>query len=102
MRRRSPILILFVLLGLGVSLGFPAEDVLEAAYDESEAVPYEATPLFSIVVPLVAARTTQALSRSCPGLIPPSLFASERVLDTDAYRPTDSRILLALLHTLRC
>jgi hypothetical protein len=102
MRRASSILVLCVLLGFGVSLAVQVEDVPETAYDESEGLPYEATPLFSIVVPLVAARTTQALSRSCPRLIAPSLFASERVRDTDANRPTDARILLVLLHTLRC
>jgi hypothetical protein len=102
MRRRSPILILFVLLGFGVSLGFPAEDVLDNVYDESEAVPYEAGPLFSIVAPLEAARTTRVPSRSCPRLITPSLFASKCVPDTDAKRPANARISLSLLHILLC
>ena len=50
MRRHWSVLILFVLLGFGVSLAVPAEDVPETAYDESEALPYEGTPLFSIVL----------------------------------------------------
>ena len=45
-----------MLLSLGLSLSFPAEDVLDAIYDESEAVPYEDTPLFSIAAPLSSAR----------------------------------------------
>ena len=44
MRRPCFILILFVLLGFGVSLAVPAEDVPETAYDESEALPFEDTP----------------------------------------------------------
>jgi hypothetical protein len=44
MRRSRSILILFAFLALGLSLGFPAEDVLDALYDESEALPCESTP----------------------------------------------------------
>ena len=85
MRRCSSILILFVFLGFGVSLAVPAEDVPETTYDEPEALPYDDTPLFSIVVPLVAARTTQAVSSSLRhGLGAPSLFAPARVRETDA------------------
>ena len=103
MRRPCSILILFVLLGFGVPLAVPAEDVPETAYDESEGLPYEGTPLFSIVVPLVAARTTQAVPSSLhPRLGAASLFAAARVRDTDANRPTDTRISLALLCTLLC
>jgi hypothetical protein len=42
-------IVVLMFLGLGLSLTFPAEDVMDAIYDESEAVPYEVTPLFSIV-----------------------------------------------------
>jgi hypothetical protein len=99
MRRRSSILILSVLLGFGVSLAGPAEDVPETVYDESEALPYESTPLFSTVVPL-AAGTIQAVPSSLRSRLgAPSLFAPARVRDTDA---TDTRISLALLCTLLC
>ena len=56
--------VFLMILTMGVSLGLPAEDVLDAVYDESEALPYEGTPLFSIVVPPVAARTTRAVLSS--------------------------------------
>jgi hypothetical protein len=104
MRRPGVVLILFVLLGFGVILLVPAEDLTETAYDESEALPYEGTPLFSIVVPLVAARTTQPVPSSLhPRLGTPFLFAPTRVRDTDdANRPADTRISLALLCTLLC
>lgn len=55
MRRASSSLVLFVLLAFGVSLVVPAEDVPETAYDESEALLYEGTPLFSIAAPKTAA-----------------------------------------------
>ncbi len=45
------VIVFVMLLSLGVSLGLPAEDVLDAVYDESEALPCETTPLFSIVAP---------------------------------------------------
>ena len=103
MRRPCFVLILFVLLGFGVSLAVPAEDVPETAYDESEALPYEGTPLFSIVVPLAAGRTTQAVPSSLhPRLGAPSLFTPARIRDTDANRAADTRISLALLCTLLC
>lgn len=53
-------LVLFVLLSFGVSLMLQAEEVLEAPYDESETLPYEGTPLFSIVVPQACGRIAKA------------------------------------------
>jgi len=39
--------VFLMILSLGVSLGLPAEDVLDAVYDESEAVPFETIPLLA-------------------------------------------------------
>jgi hypothetical protein len=103
MRRRCSILVLFVLLAFGLSLAVPAEDVPETVYDESETLPCESTPPFSIVVPLVAARTTQAPLGSLQlesGA--PSLFTAAHVRDADVHRAPDTRISLALLCTLLC
>jgi hypothetical protein len=103
MKRASSILVLFVLLGFGVCLAVPAEDVPETGYDESETLPYESTPLFSIVVPLGAARTTQAVTNLLDHkLVAPSPFLSARARDTEAKRSADARISLALLCTLLC
>jgi hypothetical protein len=55
------VLILLVLMSFGLSLAVPAEDVRETAYDESEALPYECTPLFSIVLLPAAAPTTHTV-----------------------------------------
>ena len=103
MRKRFSNVIFFVLLGFSVSLCVPAEDVLDTAYDESEVLPYEGTPLFSIVLPLVATRTTRAVLSSLHlkhGA--PSLFAPARVRDADAHQSADARVSLALLCTLLC
>jgi hypothetical protein len=43
-----------VLLGFGVSLIAPAEDVPETAYDESETLPYVSTSIVSIAASKVA------------------------------------------------
>jgi hypothetical protein len=51
MKRPCSIFVLFVLLAFGVSLAVPAEDVPETAYDESEALPFEGTPLLSTIAP---------------------------------------------------
>jgi hypothetical protein len=68
MRKHRSLLILFVLLGFSVSLGFPAEDILDSVYDESEALPYESAPLFSTVVQQASARIAQA-KLSCHSLL---------------------------------
>ena len=104
MRRPCSILVLCVLLGFGVSLAVSAEDVLETAYDESEGLPYEGTPLFSIVVSPAAAPTVDQapLSSLHPKHGAPSLFAPARFRNTDAHQPADARISLALLCTLLC
>jgi len=56
MRKLRFLLILFELLGFGVSLAVPAEDLPETSYDESEVLPYEGTPLFSISLPQASGR----------------------------------------------
>jgi hypothetical protein len=92
-----------MILTLGMSLGLPAVDVLDAVYDESEALPFEAIPQFSIVLLPVATRTTHApLSSLRLKLSAPSPFPSARVRDTDANRHADARISFALLRTLLC
>jgi len=96
-------LVLCVLLSFVVSLAVPAEDVPETAYDESEPLPYEGTPLFPTVVPLAAARTTQALPDSLRhNLGAPSPFPVARVRDADAHRSADAQALSALLCILLC
>ncbi len=103
MRQPCFSLIIFVLLGFGVSLGFPAEDVLETAYDESEGPPCEVAPLFSIVGPQTSAQTTQVVPRSSHTRVgASSLFPPARVYDSHTNRPARVRTSLALRCTLLC
>ena len=96
-------IVFVMLLTLGISLGLPAEDVLDAVYDESEALPSEGTPLFSIVLSPVAARRTQVPLSSLHRLpSAPSPFTLVSVRDADTHRSSDARTSLALLCTLLC
>ena len=96
-------IVFLMILAVFLSLGLPAEDVPETAYDESEAPPYEGTSPFSIVAPPVRTRTDRDLL-SCLHLelCDHSRFTPPRVHDTDANRSTDARVSLALLCTLLC
>ncbi len=95
--------VLLMILTLGVSLGLPAEDILDAVYDESEALPCEGTPLFSITLSPVAARITQApLSSLHPKPGVPLLLLRAHVRDTNANRSADAGVSLTLLCTLLC
>ena len=96
-------IVFLMILAVFLPQGFPAEDVSETAYDESEAPPYEGTSPFSIVVPPVNGQSTQELASSVivePGA--PSRFAPARVHDRDVDRSSDARVSLALLCTLLC
>jgi hypothetical protein len=95
--------VFLMFLALGVSLGLPAEDVMDAVYDESEAVPYEVIPPGSISSSPLFARTTQAAPSSLrQKLRVPSPFSSACVSDTETNGATDARVSLSLLCTLLC
>ena len=103
MRKPRSALALLLLLGLGVSLTAPAEDVPETAYDESEALPYESIPVFSIGAPLANAPTNQVVPTSIHHKLgAQSAFPFARIHDIDAHRPANARSSLALLCTLLC
>jgi hypothetical protein len=95
--------VFLMILTIGLSLGLPAEDVLDAVYDESEALPYEVVPLFSIALRAVAFRTTQesVSSLNLRARVPFSL-ASAHVREMDARRFANGQVSLALLCTLLC
>ena len=95
--------VFLMLLSLGLSLGLPAEDVLDAVYDECECLPYEVTPLCSIIAPRITARSIPGLLSPLP-LNPraPSPFLSVPVREAAANPSTGARFSLALLCTLLC
>ncbi len=103
MRKPRSVLLFFVLLVLGLSLTVPVEDLPETAYDESEASPYETTPLFSTLISQAAASVTGVVRRAV-GLRSgtPFRFAVTRITGTDRHRPAEERVALALLCTLLC
>ena len=93
-----------MVLTVGMFAALPAEDVLDALYDESETLPYEAIPLNSISSSPLSATTTRVAPNSShrkAGL--PFRLSSARVSDTGK-GATEARIslALALLCTLLC
>ena len=102
MRRPPFALILFVLLGFGVFLAVPAEDLPETTYDESESLPYEMTLTLSCDL----AQESGPILQVVP-IVPSSLFSTPKhALGRAGYRGpaahhiSDSPIILD--HTLRC
>ena len=55
MTRARSVLVLLIALVLGVFFAIPAADLPETAYDESESLPYEGTPVVSIAGPAIVA-----------------------------------------------
>ncbi len=95
--------VFLMVLALGVSLGLPAEDVLDTVYDESEPLPFEMIPpVANVVLPVTAVTTQAQLSSLRLKVCAPSPLQLARFRDTDANRPTDTGISLALLCTLLC
>ncbi len=92
-----------MILTLGVSLGLPAEDVLEAVYDESEALPLEGAPSSSIVLLPVAARTPQPVKSGFPFQGGSLTRRCQGRAERRAWSPHPSSDSLTILdHSLRC
>jgi len=101
MRRPRPPLVLFVLLFLGLSLAVPAEDLMETAYDESEAQPCESTPLIPNVIAQATATPRVRIAQGRKLANPTQVIATHINL-IDAHRPAAAQGALALLCTLLC
>ena len=103
MRKACCAFVFFMLLTPGLFVTVPAEDVPETAYDESEAVSYESTPLIAEVMPPAAALATQpAPSALSVQLATPSQATAKRINGADAHRYAGAPVVLALLCTLLC
>src|ERR1017187_4515480 len=94
---KMPFAIVFLMvLALSLPLAFPAEDIAETPYDESETLPYEVTPLASIAARSMATRTAQeGLSFSPLKPVAPSVFATAAVGGADAKRSAQARVSLS-------
>lgn len=97
MRVLRSALVLLAAFALSLSFAVPVEDVPETSYDESEALPYESTPPFSLM---------QQESTLAPRLEFPRQFheAKREMLaessEREAHPICDSVIILD--HSLRC
>jgi len=85
-----------MIFALGVSLGLPAEDVLDGAYDESEAVPYEVIPGLSIVLAqtLAGRAEVQRSHISVPSIESPTKCCRLRSENNAAHPIFDSLVIL--------
>jgi hypothetical protein len=103
MKKPGFIFVLFVLLAFGVCLAVPAEDLPETAYDESEGLPYEPTPLLSAVVVQASAQMTKAEPR-CDSLVGFDSLTKrcKRRPENDARSHWVPDSLTILHHSLRC
>lgn len=92
MRKPCSILLLCVLLGFCVSVVVPVQDLVQTAYDESERLCYESTPMLSTAV-----GSTRQIVSSLHSVFP------TRVAEASAnqIRSPKSVSLLILHHLLR-
>jgi hypothetical protein len=104
MHKSNCILFLLVLLGFGASLIVPVEDVPETPYDESETLPFEGTPLFSIAIPRASARITTAAESIGGSLLgaTSSTKRGQRRRENNTWSRCVTNSLITLNHSLRC
>ena len=97
-------LIFLTILTLGVSLGLPAEDVLDSVYDESESVPFETNPQFRTADEQLRAGEPQAVTKrvSAPGCrcVDARRVRQSQQTNSPVHPANDSLIILK--HSLRC
>ena len=60
MKRLRSVVVFLTILTMGLSLAVLPEDAVDTAFDESEAQPYESTPLFSSYVQQESRRAPQS------------------------------------------
>ena len=98
MRNSLSFLVLLFTSIFGVSLLLPAQDILETPYDESESLPLENTPVFSIQSPSFTGTvlTNLSMSPTATAIPPERLSIGERL-----YRPS-LRYEPTFLCTLLC
>ena len=97
------ILVVLAVFALSLSFAVPEEDVPETPYDESEALPYESTPLFSIMLQESARAPQWVVTRAFPLQFHPTTgrdeIRSERLARTP--HPICGSVTI-LDHSLRC
>jgi len=101
MRGPRSVLVLLLLLMFGVCLVVSAEDVPETPYDESEALPYESTPLFSVAVLQASGRITKA-ELNCAFRFVSSTKRCKRRCEGSPQSRCVSDSVIVLDHAFRC
>jgi len=97
------ILVMLAAFALSLSFVVPANDPPETPYDESEALPYESTPLFSIVLQESARIPQSVLTSALPlHFSPPSRRDEIPAEQQDRTPHPISESLNVLDHSLRC
>jgi len=103
MRKPRSVLVLLLLLVFGVSVVLPAEDLPETPYDESEALPYVGTLLFSIALPQPSGRIAKAqLNCASPFRFKPLATCGARSCKNYAESYCVPVSVTIINHSLRC
>jgi len=102
MKAPSSAIVFLVILAMGLSLAVLPEDLAETAFDESETMPYDNAPRFSIVTVPAAAPEVPAV-RSAVGVGEGTLFRFPANHISGRDNPSrDASRMSALLCNLRC
>jgi hypothetical protein len=97
------ILVMLAAFALSLSFVVPANDPPETPYDESEALPYESTPLFSITLQESAGVLQSALTLAFPLHSHPRARRDETVTEQLVRTPHPICGSVTILdHSLRC
>jgi hypothetical protein len=102
MRTFRCVLVLLVAVVFGVTPLFPAEDLPETPYDESEPLPYEGTPLLSGDIVQEPAPVPHVVPIVPSDLFPAPKHASSWAGCRDLAAHHRPNSLIILDHTLRC
>jgi hypothetical protein len=97
------ILVVLAALALSLSFAVPVEDDPETPYDESEALPYESTPVFSIMLEESARALQSVLTVAFPLRFHPTAKRNEILAKQSARTPHPiCGSVIILDHSLRC
>jgi hypothetical protein len=103
MKELRSLLVLAVALLFGVSFALPAEDIPETPYDESETLPYEVTPLFSIVLQEPARAPRSVLTLVFPLHFSAPLRCGQSLVEQSERTPHPISASVTILdHSFRC
>jgi len=103
MRKLRSLLVVLAALALCMSFAVPREDVPETPYDESEAMPYESGPVFSIMVQESARALLSLLTSALPPRVDRTARRDEILAQQWARAPHPIGASATILdHSLRC